>query len=111
MSPPQAPDWQPPVVAHPLTPKAATLMAAAIMKNRMSQILLNFLGQLESNGKLLTRTSSHCHYSSETLARAPKNWKREKPFDAIKRDRRQRKVSSRDPEKLRDSIKRAKSLR
>ena len=41
------PVGHPPVVAHPLNPKAATLMAAAIMKNRMSQILLNFLGQLE----------------------------------------------------------------
>ena len=41
------PVGHPPVEAHPLNPKAATLMAAAIMKNRMSQILLNFLGQLE----------------------------------------------------------------
>jgi predicted component of type VI protein secretion system len=68
ISAPHPPDWQPPVVAQPLNPKAATLMAAAIMKNRMSQILLNFLGRLEQNGKLLMRKPSHCQHSSETLA-------------------------------------------
>jgi hypothetical protein len=56
-------------MAHPVNPNAATLMAAAIMKNRMSQILLNYLGRPESDSKLLTRLKSHCRHSSVAFVR------------------------------------------